>query len=186
MLNTQHGLLIGLWAGAELVWNRHPMSGSASMHACLRVASVGRAPWPSRFVQRHTATSGTLRRETAAVQCGLLSWGCPDTHCRSLAGWRGPPSATRRRHVSHAVGCRRAQVAQFKATVLLLPNGSDRVTSAPVQPWESEKKVEDDEVLKLLATSLKKSKSSKKTAKKKARNAIYWQSRWYLSARACA
>ena len=64
----------------------------------------------------------------------------------------------------------RRQVAQFKATVLLLPNGSDRVTSAPVQPWESDKKVEDEEVLKLLATSLKKSKSSKKTAKKKARD----------------
>jgi hypothetical protein len=64
----------------------------------------------------------------------------------------------------------RPQVAQFKATVLLLPNGSDRVTSAPTQPFESEKKVEDEEVLKLLATSLKKSKSSKKTAKKKARS----------------
>ena len=54
--------------------------------------------------------------------------------------------------------------------MLLLPNGSDRVTSAPTQPYESEKKVEDEEVLKLLATSLKKSKSSKKTAKKKARS----------------
>ena len=53
--------------------------------------------------------------------------------------------------------------------MLLLPNGSDRVTSAPMQAFESEKKVEDEEVLKLLATSLKKSKSSKKTAKKKAR-----------------
>ena len=32
-------------------------------------------------------------------------------------------------------------VAQFKATVLLLPNGSDRVTSAPIQELKSEKKV---------------------------------------------
>ncbi len=32
-------------------------------------------------------------------------------------------------------------VAQFKATVLLMPNGSDRVTSAPLQKLETEKKV---------------------------------------------
>lgn len=34
-----------------------------------------------------------------------------------------------------------ALVAQFKATVLLLPNGSDRVTSAAVQEIKSEKQV---------------------------------------------
>lgn len=34
-----------------------------------------------------------------------------------------------------------ALVAHFKATVLLLPNGSDRITSAPVQELKSEKKV---------------------------------------------
>ena len=34
-----------------------------------------------------------------------------------------------------------ALVAQFKATVLLLPNGSDRVTSAAVQELKSEKQV---------------------------------------------
>ena len=33
-------------------------------------------------------------------------------------------------------------VAQFKATVLLMPNGSDRVTSAPLQKLETEKKVQ--------------------------------------------
>lgn len=32
-------------------------------------------------------------------------------------------------------------VAQFKATVLLMPNGSDRVTSAPLQKLETEKTV---------------------------------------------
>ena len=32
-------------------------------------------------------------------------------------------------------------VAQFKATVLLMPNGSDRVTSAPLQKVETDKKV---------------------------------------------
>ena len=36
-----------------------------------------------------------------------------------------------------------ALVAQFKATVLLLPNGSDRVTSAPLQELKSEKTVSD-------------------------------------------
>ena len=34
-----------------------------------------------------------------------------------------------------------ALVAQFKATVLLMPNGSDRVTTAPLQDFQSEKKV---------------------------------------------
>lgn len=60
-------------------------------------------------------------------------------------------------------------MAQFKATVLLMPNGSDRITSAPLQQLASEKKVEDEEVLKLLATSFKKSKTAKKSAKKKVR-----------------
>jgi curved DNA binding protein len=62
-------------------------------------------------------------------------------------------------------------VAQFKATVLLMPNGSDRVTTAaPTQKLETDKKVEDEDILKLLATGLK-SKSKKKSAKKKAKAA---------------
>ncbi|KAK9808868.1 hypothetical protein WJX72_005476 [[Myrmecia] bisecta] len=56
-------------------------------------------------------------------------------------------------------------VAQFKATVLLMPNGSDRITGAPLQPLQSEKSLEDEEVKKLLQTSLK-SKSKKKNKKK--------------------
>lgn len=61
-------------------------------------------------------------------------------------------------------------VAQFKSTVLLMPNGSDRITSsASTQKLETDKKVEDEEILKLLATSLK-SKSSK-NKKKKAKKA---------------
>lgn len=54
-------------------------------------------------------------------------------------------------------------VAQFKATVLLMPNGSDRITSAPLQKLETDKSVTDEEVKKLLQSSLKsKSKKSKK------------------------
>jgi methionine aminopeptidase len=34
-----------------------------------------------------------------------------------------------------------ALVAQFKATVLLMPNGSDRITSAPLQELNSDKTV---------------------------------------------
>ncbi len=41
---------------------------------------------------------------------------------------------------------------QIKGTVLLMPNGSDRVTSAPEQPVECSKAVEDEELVKLLAT----------------------------------
>ncbi len=56
-------------------------------------------------------------------------------------------------------------VAQVKGTVLLMPNGStDRITNAPAQPVASEKKLEDPELLALLATSLKK-KKGKKAAK---------------------
>ncbi len=104
---------------------------------------------------------------------------CRHGECRTRSAAVLPASGPAECHSTASCascgGCR-AQVAQFKATVLLLPNGSDRVTSAPVQPWESDKKVEDEEVLKLLATSLKKSKSSKKTAKKKARTVAHGRS----------
>ena len=55
-------------------------------------------------------------------------------------------------------------VAQIKGTVLLMPNGNDRVTSAPEQPVETDKKVEDEELCKLLATGLKVNKKKKKPA----------------------
>lgn len=55
-------------------------------------------------------------------------------------------------------------VAQIKGTVLLMPNGSDVITKAPAQVVQSEKKVEDAEVLALLATSVK---ANKKKNKKK-------------------
>eukprot|EP00878_Enallax_costatus_P000747 GHUV01000864.1.p1 GENE.GHUV01000864.1~~GHUV01000864.1.p1 ORF type:complete len:391 (+),score=130.92 GHUV01000864.1:106-1278(+) len=53
-------------------------------------------------------------------------------------------------------------VAQIKGTVLLMPNGSDKITNAPEQKVETDKKIEDPELLQLLATSLKPRKSSKK------------------------
>jgi curved DNA binding protein len=59
-------------------------------------------------------------------------------------------------------------VAQFKGTFLLMPNGSDRITSAPVQSVESEKSIEDEEIKALLSTSLKK-KKGKKAAKEAAK-----------------
>eukprot|EP00879_Flechtneria_rotunda_P015638 GHRR01016356.1.p1 GENE.GHRR01016356.1~~GHRR01016356.1.p1 ORF type:complete len:206 (+),score=84.99 GHRR01016356.1:675-1292(+) len=55
-------------------------------------------------------------------------------------------------------------VAQIKGTVLLMPNGSDKITVAPEQRVETDKKVTDPELLQLLATSLKPRKSSKKKA----------------------
>lgn len=53
-------------------------------------------------------------------------------------------------------------VAQIKGTVLLMPNGSSIVTKAPEVKVQSDKKVEDKEVLDLLATPI-----SSKSAKKK-------------------
>jgi hypothetical protein len=52
-------------------------------------------------------------------------------------------------------------VAQVKGTVLLMPNGSDLVTKAPVQASQSEKKVEDPEILNLLSSSIKAGKKKK-------------------------
>jgi hypothetical protein len=57
-------------------------------------------------------------------------------------------------------------VAQFKATVLLMPNGSDRITSAPLQKVQSDKKVENEELKKLLASSVKSKKKNKPKKKK--------------------
>eukprot|EP00884_Botryococcus_braunii_P010979 jgi/Botrbrau1/19883/Bobra.0059s0004.1 len=56
-------------------------------------------------------------------------------------------------------------VAQFKATVLLMPNGSDRITNAPLQKVESEKSIESEELKKLLQSSLKSKKKNKKKSK---------------------
>lgn len=56
-------------------------------------------------------------------------------------------------------------VAQIKGTVLLMPNGSSIVTSAARQPVTTDKKVEDKEILDLLATPVS-AKSAKKKAKK--------------------
>ena len=39
---------------------------------------------------------------------------------------------------------------QIKSTVLLMPSGSDRITSAPLQPLQSDKALEDEEIKALL------------------------------------
>lgn len=59
-------------------------------------------------------------------------------------------------------------VAQFKYTLLLMPNGPMRITSGPMDPdaYQSEFSVEDEEVKNLLAQS-----ASRKTAKKKKKKA---------------
>merc|ERR1712048_26668 len=59
-------------------------------------------------------------------------------------------------------------VAQFKFTTLLMPNGPLRITGLPfdVAQYESDKKIDDEEILKVLAQST--SKKSKKRNKKKA------------------
>ncbi|PSC67181.1 proliferation-associated 2G4 [Micractinium conductrix] len=59
-------------------------------------------------------------------------------------------------------------VAHIKGTVLLMPSGSDRITSAPLQPLQSDKSVEDEEIKALLATSLKNKKKKKKADKEAA------------------
>lgn len=53
-------------------------------------------------------------------------------------------------------------VAQVKGTVLLMPNGNDRVTRAPAQEVKPDKGVLDEELAALLAQPLKRKKKSKK------------------------
>ena len=55
-------------------------------------------------------------------------------------------------------------VAHIKFTVLLMPNGSDRITSIPLQPLQSSVTVEDPDVKAILNLSYK---SKKKSAAKK-------------------
>eukprot|EP00245_Coleochaete_scutata_P016639 TRINITY_DN7851_c0_g1_i1.p1 TRINITY_DN7851_c0_g1~~TRINITY_DN7851_c0_g1_i1.p1 ORF type:complete len:397 (-),score=113.52 TRINITY_DN7851_c0_g1_i1:790-1980(-) len=62
-------------------------------------------------------------------------------------------------------------VAHFKFTVLLMPNGSDRVTIHPVQALEPTKQLEDPEVKSLLALSVKSKKKGGGAKKKKAKKA---------------
>lgn len=58
-----------------------------------------------------------------------------------------------------------ALVAQFKGTVLLVPAGVDRITGLPLPEAQTDKKVEDPEIQKLLAEPLKTNKKKKKSKK---------------------
>eukprot|EP00877_Chromochloris_zofingiensis_P000802 jgi/Chrzof1/10722/Cz05g10020.t1 len=58
-------------------------------------------------------------------------------------------------------------VAQIKGTVLLMPNGSDKVTTASQQPVQTDKAVTDPELVTLLQSSLKSKKKNKKKKDKK-------------------
>ena len=55
-------------------------------------------------------------------------------------------------------------VAQFKFTILLMPSGTHKITGLPLSgdQFESEHKIEDEELKKILATSLLKNKKNKK------------------------
>jgi len=57
-------------------------------------------------------------------------------------------------------------VAQFKFTVLLMPSGSHKITGLPFQSelYESEHKIEDEDVKKLLASGVNPGKKKKKPA----------------------
>ncbi len=74
---------------------------------------------------------------------------------------KGHLSSAQSTPVAHCQLC----VSQVKGTVLLMPNGSDRVTIAPLQTLQTEKAVVDEELKKLLASSLKTKKKTKKKGK---------------------
>merc|ERR1719369_2559000 len=61
-----------------------------------------------------------------------------------------------------------AHVAQYKFTVLLMPNGPHKITGLPFDEalYKSEKSLEDGEILKLLKTSANPKAEKKKAAEK--------------------
>jgi len=56
-------------------------------------------------------------------------------------------------------------VAQFKFTVLLMPTSSHKITGISIDPehYQSDHKIEDEEIKKLLATSANPGKNKKKS-----------------------
>ena len=60
-------------------------------------------------------------------------------------------------------------VAQFKFTILLMPSGTHKITGLPLaaDQFESESKIEDEELKKILATPLLENKKKKNKAKAK-------------------
>jgi len=59
-------------------------------------------------------------------------------------------------------------VAHLKSTVLIMPSNIDQVTSSALQECETDKKCEDEEITKILATSLKSKKKKKKNKEESA------------------
>lgn len=55
-------------------------------------------------------------------------------------------------------------VAQFKFTLLLMPNGPSRITEGPFDPEiiQSEYSIQDEEIKEILATSSRKNQKKKK------------------------
>lgn len=60
-------------------------------------------------------------------------------------------------------------VAQFKFTILLMPSGTHKITGLPLEAekYQSEHKIEDEELKKVLATGLLENKKKKNKAKAK-------------------
>lgn len=60
-------------------------------------------------------------------------------------------------------------VAEFKYTVLLMPNGTMKITGLPVdiESYQTENSIVDEAIKSLLALSVTKKKKKKKTAAKK-------------------
>lgn len=72
-------------------------------------------------------------------------------------------------------------VAHIKFTVLLMPNGSDRITSHALQEVQSTKTIDDPEIKAWLALGIK----TKKKGGGKKKKGIYlesgWANNWYFN-----
>lgn len=70
-------------------------------------------------------------------------------------------------------------VAHIKFTVLLMPNGSDRVTSHPLQELQSTKTVDDPEIKSWLALATK-TKKKGGGKKKKGNILVHMPTKYYI------
>jgi hypothetical protein len=74
---------------------------------------------------------------------------------------------------------------QIKSTVLLMPSGSDRITSAPLQPLQSDKALEDEDIKALLATRCAFCSSSCRRRRQQQQQQKSWRAAGQLAACSC-
>lgn len=96
-----------------------------------------------------------LPAATAHRSCGAMFSPAPSSRSPSTrTTFQSPTLPTHSTHSSPLTLTRASpppRLLQIKGTVLLMPNGTDRITNAPLQKLETDKAVADEDVKALLA-----------------------------------